>query len=234
MKKLQSILAVLLAASGTLPQTALAQTTPSPDTLNRKNTPATVRSMRAARATTTIKLDGNLDDPAWATVKAESGFTQSYPKAGQPGTERTEVRVLYDDAALYVGVRAFDSRADSIAAQLARRDATGIYSDWIHVVVDSYHDRRNGFRFSTNPRGVQKDVLHSDDRSEDLNWDAVWEVATSVDKEGWTAEYRIPFSQLRFGGAGKGQERVWGIQVQRDIARHGERVSWNPWKPADP
>ncbi|MBA3657234.1 MAG: carbohydrate binding family 9 domain-containing protein [Gemmatimonadaceae bacterium] len=234
MKKLQSLLAVLLAASCTLPQTALAQTTPGPDTLNKKNTPATVRSMRAARATTTIKLDGNLDDPAWATVKAESDFTQSYPKAGQPGTERTEVRVLYDDAALYIGVRAFDSRADSIAAQLARRDATGIYSDWIHVVVDSYHDRRNGFRFSTNPRGVQKDVLHSDDRSEDLNWDAVWEVATSVDKEGWTAEYRIPFSQLRFGGAGKGQERVWGIQVQRDIARRGERVSWNPWKPADP
>lgn len=217
-----------------LPQAISAQTTPGPDTLNKKNTPATVRSMRAARATTTIKLDGNLDDAAWATVKPESDFTQSYPKAGLPGTERTEVRVLYDDAALYVGVRAFDSRADSIAAQLARRDATGIYSDWIHIVIDSYHDRRNGFRFSTNPRGVQKDVLHSDDRNEDINWDAVWEVATSVDKEGWTAEYRIPFSQLRFGGAAAGEERTWGIHVQRDIARRGERVTWNPWKPADP
>lgn len=217
-----------------VPALASAQTTPGPDTLTKKNTIAAVRSMRAVRATGAIKLDGVLDDAAWAAAQPESNFTQSYPKAGAPGTERTEVRIVYDDAALYVGVRAFDSHPDSIAAQLARRDATGIYSDWIHLVVDSYHDRRNGFRFSTNPRGVQKDVLHSDDRNEDINWDAVWEVATSVDKEGWTAEYRIPFSQLRFGGAAKGQERTWGLQVQRDIARKNERVSWNPWKPADP
>ncbi len=234
MKKLQSFPTLIVAALVALPQAISAQTTPGPDTLTKKTAPATVRSMRAARTATPIKLDGNLDDPAWATVKPESDFTQSYPKAGEPGTERTEVRVLYDDAALYVGVRAFDSRTDSIAAQLARRDATGIYSDWIHVVIDSYHDRRNGFRFTTNPKGVQKDVLHSDDRNEDINWDAVWEVATSVDKEGWTAEYRIPFSQLRFGGAANGKERTWGIHVQRDIARRGERVTWNPWKPADP
>ncbi|MBA3646904.1 MAG: carbohydrate binding family 9 domain-containing protein, partial [Gemmatimonadaceae bacterium] len=117
---------------------------------------------------------------------------------------------------------------------LARRDATSIYSDWIHVIVDSYHDRRNAFRFAVNPLGVQKDVLHSDDRSEDLNWDAVWEVATSIDSAGWTAEYRIPLSQLRFGSAQPGEERIWGLQVQRDIARTGERDSWSPWKRADP
>jgi hypothetical protein len=233
MKTLRILLSVTALA---IPGLSAAQVTPGPDTLTKKNTTrqAVVRSIRAVRATGSITIDGNLDEAVWATAKPESDFTQSYPKAGEPGTERTEVRVLYDDAALYVAVRAFDSHPDSIAAQLARRDASGIYSDWIHLVIDSYHDRRNGFRFSVNPRGVQKDVLHSDDRNEDLNWDAVWEVGTSVDKEGWTAEYRIPFSQLRFGGAAKGEERTWGLQVQRDIARKNERVSWNPWKPADP
>lgn len=233
MKRIQSAIALLFAIC-LLPSVGTAQTTPGPDTLNKKNGTRVVRSMRAVRANSLVKIDGILDDAAWASAKPESDFTQSYPKAGQPATERTEVRITYDDNALYVGVRAFDSHPDSIAAQLARRDATGIYSDWIHVVIDSYHDRRNGFRFATNPRGVQKDVLHSDDRNEDLNWDAVWEVATSVDKEGWTAEYKIPFSQLRFGGAAKGEERVWGLQVQRDIARKSERVSWSPWKPGDP
>jgi len=110
-----------------------------------------------------------------------------------------------------------------IAAQLARRDATGIYSDWLHVMVDSYRDRRTSFRFSVNPRSVQKDVLEFDDRNEDANWDAVWQVATVVDSLGWTAEYRIPFSQLRFGGKQKGEERLWGIQIMRDIARRNER-----------
>lgn len=229
--KLLTAVAVFLVSAGVT--TGDAQATSGPDTLNRKNSSATVRSLRATRAQG-IRIDGNLDEPAWATVQPGSDFTQSFPKAGAAGTEKTEVKILYDDDALYVGVRAFDSKPDSIASQLARRDATGIYSDWIHVIVDSYHDRRSGFRFVTNPRGVQKDVLHSDDRSEDLNWDAVWEVATSVDREGWTAEYRIPFSQLRFGGARKGEERVWGLQVQRDIARKGERDSWSPWKPADP
>jgi hypothetical protein len=122
-----------------------------------------------------------------------------------------------------------------IAAQLARRDATGIYSDWLHVMVDSYHDRRTSFRFSVNPRGVQKDVLEFDDNhGEDLNWDAVWQVATLVDSTGWTAEYRIPFSQLRFGTAPAGVERLWGIQIMRDIARRNERDSWSPWKTTDP
>jgi uncharacterized protein DUF5916/cellulose/xylan binding protein with CBM9 domain len=190
--------------------------------------------MRASRASTPISIDGKLNEPAWSSAAPAGDFIQSYPKVGAPPTDPTEVRVLYDDAALYVGVRMFDAHPDSIAAQLARRDASGIYSDWLHVIIDSYHDRRNAFRFTVNPRGVQKDVLHSDDRNEDLNWDAVWEVATTIDSLGWTAEYRIPFSQLRFGPAGKGIERVWGIHVMRDIARRNERDSWSPWKQTDP
>ncbi len=191
--------------------------------------------MRAVRLSGTINIDGKLNEPAWASAPPAGDFTQSYPAIGAKPTDPTEVRILYDDDALYVGVRMFDSRPDSIAAQLARRDASGIYSDWLHVMIDSYHDRRTSFRFSVNPRSVQKDVLEFDDRNgEDLNWDAVWQVATLVDSAGWTAEYRIPFSQLRFGRAQPGVERVWGIQIMRDIARRNERDSWSPWKLTDP
>jgi len=191
--------------------------------------------MRASRSTGTINIDGKLNEPAWAAAVPSGDFTQSYPNVGAKATDPTEVRVLYDDDALYVGVRMFDSRPDSIAAQLARRDASGIYSDWLHVMVDSYHDRRTSFRFSVNPRAVQKDVLEFDDnKGEDLNWDAVWQVATNVDSAGWTAEYRIPFSQLRFQRAQNGVERLWGIQIMRDIARRNERDSWSPWKQTDP
>jgi Domain of unknown function (DUF5916)/Carbohydrate family 9 binding domain-like len=191
--------------------------------------------MRATRAPSSINIDGKLNEPAWAAAVPSGDFTQSYPNVGAKATDPTEVRVLYDDDALYVGVRMFDAHPDSIAAQLARRDASGIYSDWVHVMVDSYRDRRTSFRFSVNPRGVQKDVLEFDDKGgEDLNWDAVWQVATAVDSLGWTAEYRIPFSQLRFGGMQKGVERVWGIQIMRDVARRNERDSWSPWKLTDP
>jgi hypothetical protein len=225
---------LILAARG------LAQNPPNPaqpPAAPPANTPAsrkTVRVMRATRASGPIKLDGKLNEPAWATAIPSGDFMQSYPNVNGKPTDPTEVRVLYDDDALYVGVHMFDTHPDSIAAQLARRDASGIYSDWLHVIVDSYHDRRTSFRFSVNPLGVEKDALEFDDTNEDLNWDAVWQVATAVDSTGWTAEYRLPFSQLRFGGAPKGVERVWGIQIMRDIARRNERDSWSPWKQTDP
>src|SRR6266496_1078238 len=210
--------------------------TPAPTSApSAPGAPPSGRVMRASRATGAINIDGKLNEPSWAAAVPSGDFTQSYPKVGAKPTDPTEVRVLYDDDALYVGVRMFDARPDSIAAQLARRDVTGIYSDWLHLMVDSYRDRRTSFRFSVNPRGVQKDVLEFDDnKGEDLNWDAVWEVATSIDSAGWTAEYRIPFSQLRFGNVPSGVERIWGFQVMRDIARRNERDSWSPWKQTDP
>ncbi len=195
---------------------------------------AAAHVMHAVRRSGPIVVDGVLDEPAWQKAVVARNFTQSYPKPGQPPTDPTEVRVLYDDDALYVGVRMYDAHPDSIAAQLAPRDATSIYSDWLHVIIDSYHDRRTAFRFSVNPRGVQKDVLEDDDAPEDVNWDAVWQVATRVDSLGWVAEYRIPLSQLRFGPEGADSDRVWGIQVMRDIARRNERDSWSPWTPQSP
>lgn len=215
------------------PLPALAQT---PDSAHRGSAGASnaVRTVKATRLDGTIHLDGHLNEPAWQTADVAKGFTQSYPNAGASPMSPTEVRVLYDNDALYVGIRMFDAHPDSVAAQLARRDATGIYSDWVHLMIDSYHDRRTAFRFSVNPRGVKKDVLQYNDNNEDLNWDAIWEVATSIDSLGWTAEYRIPFSQLRFGGVAPTTERVWGLQVMRDIARNGGRDVWSPWTPQSP
>ena len=184
----------------------------------------------AVRRDGDIVLDGVLDEVAWVKAPAITSFTQSYPTPGAKPTDATEVRVLYDNAAFYVGARMFDAYPDSIAAQLARRDASGIYSDWIHVIVDSYHDRRTAFRFTVNPKGVKKDVYTSNDDDEDANWDAIWDVATRVDSLGWVAEFRIPLSQLRFGSA-SGHDRTWGFQIMRDIARNNERDSWSPWTP---
>jgi hypothetical protein len=230
------LLAVYASVAAAIP--AAAQNPPQPNAAPPSAAhPAAgaVRVMRATRLSGSINIDGKLNEAAWASAVPAGDFTQSYPNVGGKPTDPTEVRILYDDDALYVGVRMFDSEPNLIAAQLARRDATGIYSDWLHVMVDSYHDRRTSFRFSVNPRAVQKDVLEFDDNhGEDINWDAVWEVATTVDSAGWVAEYRIPFSQLRFGRAAPGQERLWGIQIMRDIARRNERDSWSPWKTTDP
>ena len=208
------------------PAALSAQNTPAPsaapDTSNRKVAVAFRRNGE-------INLDGKLDEPAWQAAQPITNFIQSYPKPNEKPVDPMEARVLYDDAALYVGIRMFDSHPDSIAAQLARRDATGIYSDWIHLIVDSYHDRRTAFRFSVNPLGVKKDVYESNDNNEDTNWDAIWEVATRIDSLGWVAEYRVPLSQLRFSNQGK--ERIWGFQIMRDVARRQERDTWNPWIP---
>ena len=137
--------------------------------------------------------------------------------------------MAYDADAVYVAIRAFDTAPDSIASQLGRRDATGIVSDWVQVIFDSYHDRRTGFRFGVTPRGVKRDVFHYDDGPEDATWDAVWTVETAIDSLGWTAEYRIPFSQLRFRqGSG---EQVWGLNIIRDLARKEERSYWSPMRP---
>lgn len=197
--------------------------------------PDTVRpSVSAAPASGAIRIDGELDEEAWAAAPVATGFTESYPKPGEPARLRTEARVLYGDEAVYIAVRAFDSAPDSIASQLGRRDAGGIYSDWIHVILDSYNDNRSAFRFSVTPRGVKKDVYHSNDGQEDTGWDAVWYVATHVDSLGWTAEFRIPLSQLRYTGTEPPGGRVWGFQVMRDVARYDARYAWAPWKRSDP
>jgi hypothetical protein len=198
-----------------------------------RETRSAPRVLHAAALEGELVLDGVLDEAAWQAAPVATDFVQQRPQPGDAATERTEVRVLHDARYLYVGMRMYDSRPDSIAAQLGRRDATGLYSDWAQVVIDSYHDRRTAFRFAVTPRGVMRDVLHFDDRNEDGSWNAVWEVATSIDDEGWTAEFRIPFSQLRFSTDGA-RELVWGVNFIRDIARKEERAYWSPMPPQEP
>jgi len=219
------------------PVVAGAQAAPPSDSVRAHGTDAAAAlpTMRAVRETGgPIHLDGVLDEAAWKNAPAASDFMQSYPNPGAKPTDSTEVRVVYDNDAIYVGIRMFDREPSKIAAQLARRDATGIYSDWVHVMIGTYHDRRTAYRFSVNPLGVKKDVLEFDDGNEDTNWDAVWDVATKVDSLGWTAEYRIPFSQLRFSSAEPPGGRVWDMQIMRDVARRNERDSWAPWTQQTP
>ena len=189
-----------------------------------------VPTLRAQRVAEAPILDGVLDETAWRTASVATDFTQMRPTPGDPSGQRTEARVIYTDEAVYIGMRLYDTDPDGVVAQMARRDASGIYSDWAHVLIDSYHDRRTAFRFSVNPRGVQKDVLHYDDFSEDVNWDGVWDVATRQDAQGWVAEFRIPLSQLRFS-AKDGEGVVWGINFGREIARYNE---WSWWAPVLP
>ncbi len=175
------------------------------------------------------RIDGLLDEADWAAAAVARDFVVFEPDEGARPSQRTEVRVLYGAEAIFVGIRAFDSAPDSIVAQLARRDDRP-HSDWVDVVIDSYHDRRTAFRFGVNPAGVKSDGYMYDDVQEDDAWDAVWEVATQTDEEGWTAEFRIPYSQLRFDGAAR---QTWGINFARFVARHMERSLWAPISKGD-
>ena len=176
----------------------------------------------AARATSGApKLDGYLDEAVWRLATPITDFTQRDPNEGEPATERTEARVLYTDDALYIGVRAYDSHAEEIVGLLTRRDQHSP-SDWIGVSIDSYYDRRTAFTFYVNPAGVKRDVYFFDDFNKDNSWNTVWDVKTSKDSEGWTAEFKIPFSQIRFE---KGQDR-FGFNIFRSINRLNEEQFW--------
>jgi len=195
--------------------------------------PATPRVLRAVhlKGVPAPVLDGRFDDPAWIGVPVATDFTQNYPLDGRPATDRTEARVLFTDDAVYVAMRAYD-HADSIVAPLTRRDVWAS-SDYLHVVFDSYHDRRTAFHFIVNPAGVKLDEYHYDDVERDMSWDAVWEVAVARDSLGWAAEFRIPLTQLRYdAGRGSGRrtgagETTWGVNFFRDVVRRQEFSSWS-------
>jgi hypothetical protein len=174
--------------------------------------------VHAARLTGDIALDGILSESAWSGATPVSAFSQRDPREGEPATERTEVRIVYDDNALYIGARLYDRSPDSVQAQLARRDRM-TSSDRFVVFLDCYHDRRTGFYFGVNAAGTLYDgTLYNDDWDSDT-WDGVWEGSAARDSLGWTAELRIPYSQLRFQRQG---DYRWGINFKREIARRNE------------
>ena len=169
-----------------------------------------------------LTIDGRLDESVWKRAPIATGFVQLQPDEGSPASERTEVRVLYAEKALYVGFRAFEQDPSAIDAQLTRRDQRS-FSDWVYVAIDSHNDGRTAFQFSVNPKGVKRDAYLHDDTRRDHDWNAVWDVETAVDNLGWTAEFRIPYSQLRFP---RTADQTWGIQFSRVIARREETSYW--------
>ncbi len=170
----------------------------------------------------TTRLDGDSTREMWSHAPAMTGFVEREPTEGGPPAQRTAFQVVYDASTLFVRVQAFDTEPDKIVGYLTRRDGDSP-SDWIRVLIDSYHDRRTAYEFAVNPAGVRQDRYWYDDNSRDDSWDAVWDVSVSRFPQGWTAEFRIPFSQLRFT---PGSHTVFGFAVSRDIGRLKETSSW--------
>jgi hypothetical protein len=145
--------------------------------------PATSTTVRATRAATPPVIDGRADDPVWRNAPVISDFLQAQPTEGAKPSERTEARIAYDSHYLYVFVRSFDQHPDSIVSLLSRRDDQTA-SDHVTILLDSYHDRRTGYEFSVNPAGVKSDYAIYNDGTEDVAWDAIWDVATRTDSLG--------------------------------------------------
>lgn len=196
----------------------------------RQVPPPTDSGVVATLATTAPVIDGRDDDEVWRNAPPITAFKQWQPTEGKEPRFKTEARVAYDAANLYVFVRAFDPHPDSIIKLLERRDSWTA-SDMVWLFVDSYHDRRTGYEFGVNAAGVKIDQAVYNGGNEDGAWDAVWDVATRVDSLGWTAEFRIPLSQMRYS---RDKSHIFGFTVDRDIYRYAERVSWPSFSQAKP
>ncbi|HEY0997412.1 MAG TPA: DUF5916 domain-containing protein [Gemmatimonadaceae bacterium] len=208
------LLLALAGGSAAAQQPALAASTPA-----GAEAPAVLRSARAPQPP---RIDGRDDDPVWATAPLSDGFRVFDPVEDGAPPMRTTVRVVHDGKAIYAFVRAYDPHPDSIVGILSRRDVK-TPSDQLKIMIDSYHDRRTAYEFAVNPVGVKRDYYLFDDSNEDGSWDAVWDVATQVDSLGWTAEFEIPLSQLRFPA---GEEHTFGLMVMRDVGRSNVRMAW--------
>jgi len=173
-----------------------------------------------------LTVDGRLDESAWQTAKWENQFTQYEPKEGRSPYMETEYAVLYDENNIYVAIKALDKSPDSISLRMTRRDITD--GDMVGIMFDTYHDKRTSFNFVVSAAGVKSDfVMSNDGENEDETWDPIWWVKTSVNKNGWNAEMRIPLTQLRFE---EGEEQLWGLQVVRYIFRVEELSTWQAMK----
>ncbi|HXV85762.1 MAG TPA: DUF5916 domain-containing protein [Gemmatimonadales bacterium] len=195
--------------------------------------PAAVSPAPIATAELAIRppvIDGLDTDPVWATAQRITEFREFAPTEDKDPRFATEARVAYDERNFYVFVRMFDPAPDSILRLLARRDVRAP-TDQIKIIIDSYHDRRTGYEFAVNPAGVKRDYSIYNDGNEDDAWDGVWDAEARVDSLGWTAEFRIPLSQLRYA---PGESNTFGFGVWRDIQRHTERVSWPLYRQSRP
>lgn len=185
------------------------------------------RRVSAVRSSEPIVLDGNLDDPAWELAAAAEDFIQTEPRQGEPATERTEVRFLYDQDYLYIGANCLDSAgASGLVVNDVTRDFDSSNSDYFTVLLDTFDDNRNGFLFGTNPQGAKRDgQMGGDGAYPNFDWDGVWHVEVRITDTGWQVEMAIPFQTLRFQEA---PSQVWGVNFMRRIRRKNELVHWSP------
>jgi hypothetical protein len=220
------------------PHMARAQSGASDGALDRAARVATARTVRAAPV-----IDGRPIEEVWRDAEQLTGFLQRELHEGEPITERTEVRILTDGEALFIGAWLYDREPAGIVPGEKVRDVTLTNSDYVGIILDTYLDRQNGFVFATTPVGIEYDgqvikegegggiTQSGQTRAQsgsmggfNLNWDGSWTVATSVDSLGWYAEFRIPFSTLRYGG---GATQTWGLNVVRAIRRKNEEAFWS-------
>src|SRR5215211_7506249 len=217
--RLQLALLVLVATSSTQPLVAQVTT-------KSQNDPRP--SAQATRRTGSIVVDGKIDESAWSAATPIGDLTQAVPNEGKAASEKTELRILYDDAAIYVGARMFDSMGPKgVRSALARREVimnggNSLTSDKIALVFDTFRNKNDRTWFELNPDGVKGDHQNGDD-----SYDPVWEGATNIDSLGWTAEFRIPYSQLRFS---RDTAQLWGMQVWRTLDRLNEQDMWAFWR----
>jgi hypothetical protein len=179
----------------------------------------------ATRTSRPPKIDGNLSDTVWAKVLPFTDFMQQSPDEGQPPSQRTEVRILYDDRAIYFAFRCFETDPKTIVANMTRRDRDS-FSDAIWLDLDTRGDHHSAWHFEVSAAGAQRDGIRTaDDRDNGINWDwdATWDSAVRRDSEGWTAEIAIPLAQLRYKAASNGG---WRMEIRRFIARRSEIDQW--------
>jgi len=174
-----------------------------------------------------IVVDGNLDEPQWDLAQPATDFIQNDPRMGEPATERTEVRLLYDDENIYLGVYCFDSAGENgLVLTDVRRDYAARENDYFSVIFDTFDDNRNGFLFGTNSGGAKRDAQARGNATDvNFDWDTVWDVQTRVTESGWQIEMVIPFTTLRFR---EGERQVWGVNFARLIRRKNEFILWTP------
>ena len=212
-------LAWLLALAAAAPAAAQSSGPSAPEVppvLTREADGRTV--IRATRVTSTINIDGRLDDAAYREVRSFTGFIQADPQEGQPSTERTEAWVMFDDTNLYVAIRCWDTHPEGIIASEMRRDNARLnQNDNVAVSIDTFYDGRNGFQFNLGAAGGMRDGTIVDEAIQ-ADWNGVYDAKSSVDDQGWTAEYAIPFKTLRYPAE---RQQTWHIQMRRIIRSNG-------------
>ncbi len=183
---------------------------------------ADVRRARVVRTTQAIRIDGILDEEVWRNTPPIGEFVQADPFPGKPPTEQTEVRLAFDDDALYIAVRCLDRDPSKILSTTMARDGRPFDDDNLEIVLDPFHDRRSGYYLQVNAAGSMSDGRIIENRLADVSWDGIWDARTRIDERGWTAELEVPFKTLSF----RPDVGTWGFNIERTIARVNEESRW--------